>query len=285
MIDNIITKTKNAKKAIDFRDGLQPSGVDNYAALHSAGGSKSSTVKSTIKVVICDYSSGTGNGKSKTVQANLGIDTIARLYEAAAEAIRPRVAGGISIDPNSCGIAAAAHKQAVNLYTAVRSRNYEFDKEKMLEAIELLGKSLKDINEGIRKEYGPTFQYFQARINPHDEDKQTGMASVNKLTIARAGIRPNGEIARNPWTITISNGIAKINRSATGACTYSESTYQEQASTFVIVSDEDMFRMMQSCQRFISVWEISVGLGQIIEGQGKRAQEVKEFKRGKKNGE
>ena len=90
-ISTTIVASKTGKKAIDFRDGLNPASVENYANIHSQGGTKSDLYPSRIKAVLCDFSNGTGDA-SITVRSNLDVSLIARLLEIARQAI--------SIDPN-----------------------------------------------------------------------------------------------------------------------------------------------------------------------------------------
>ena len=79
MVSTIIAKANGKDKVIDFRDYLNLANTDEYAMMHGIGGEKHARV-SVIKVVICDYTHGTGEN-SKTVNANISPTTVAKLLE------------------------------------------------------------------------------------------------------------------------------------------------------------------------------------------------------------
>ena len=80
----ISTKIKNfhyAGKAIDFNGLLVPAKAEDFAMIHGCGG-KDHAKNSTIGVVICDHSKGTGN-KSLTLRYNIDVHDIDLLRHAA----------------------------------------------------------------------------------------------------------------------------------------------------------------------------------------------------------
>lgn len=79
MISTIIAKANARSKVIDFRDGLVPALMEDYAMIHGTGG-KDHAPASVIKVTVCDYTAGTGD-KSTTVTANISPDLCERLFE------------------------------------------------------------------------------------------------------------------------------------------------------------------------------------------------------------
>lgn len=265
MVDRMICKTNGRNKVVDFRDNLIPSGVDDYAMLHGAGG-KNHAIKSTIKMTICDFSKGTGEGNSITASANLSPDKIATLYLVAEAAMRPVSPQQITITEAGAKELAEAKEAAASLYRMMKKDDADIAgcRDILAKAGAKIGSAMTGISRNENKG-GPSYTYTQDRVNIHAK-KPDGTAPVNKLFIERAGVRKDGALATYPWLLKIVNGIAMPKESATGSCTYDPSTFRVEREAFIQVSDADMFRMLERCQAFIRVWENATCIPQVLQG-------------------
>jgi hypothetical protein len=95
-ISTKIINFHSATKAIDFNSLLVPAKKEDFAMIHGCGG-KNHAKNSTIGVVICDHSKGTGD-KSLTLRYNIDVHAIDELYQAALE--KPRKAWEL-LHPNN----------------------------------------------------------------------------------------------------------------------------------------------------------------------------------------
>lgn len=274
MTDRIIAKTNARDKVVDFRDNLVPSGPDAYAMLHGMGGSKHAT-KSTIKMMICDYTRGTGNN-SVSVSANLTPDIIAYLYKVSEEALLASVRPCITLSENGAKSLRDAKSQLTELYRALKGENAGLDTGEILKKIQAVGQIVGSLEKEADAKAGPTLTYSQNRVNSYRIDAN-GMAPVTYLEIKRNGMR-NGEKARYPWYLSIKTGIAKTVKQATGACSFDGKTFQKQAEAFINVDDESMHRMMSQCVHFISVWENAMCLTQVVAGVQTVQQEREQYR-------
>lgn len=269
-ISTTIVASKTGKKAIDFRDSLNPASVENYANIHSQGGTKSDLYPSRIKAVLCDFSNGTGDA-SITVRSNLDVSLIARLYEFARQAIT------IDSSSKSMGIQNSAVQSMENakeeLSTLYKKAKAGASGNDLLNAIAAAGKSVAAAISGVEVRHGPKVNIDLKRVNMYRKDESQNLAPVTKTLIARNGIRPNGDIATYPWIIKISEGVAEPKVSDIGGWTYVESTYKQQREAYMNFSDEDMFRMMHSIMTYISVWQNCCGLQLVNTGRSKLEKE------------
>lgn len=269
-ISTTIVASKTGKKAIDFRDSLNPASVENYANIHSQGGTKSDLYPSRIKAVLCDFSNGTGDA-SITVRSNLDVSLIARLLEIARQAI--------SIDPNdkSMSIQNSAIHSMENakeeLSTIYKKAKAGASGSDLLNIIASAGKSVAAAISGVEMRHGPKVNIDLKRVNIYRKDESHNLAPVTKTLIARNGIRPNGDIATYPWIIKISEGVAEPKVSDIGGWTYVESTYKQQREAYMNFSDEDMFRMMNAIMTYINVWQNCCGLQLVNTGRKKLDEE------------
>lgn len=267
MVSKTICATKTTKKAIDFRANLAASGTERFAALHGQGGKNGR--KSTIKVVLCDYSNGTGKGNSHTVDANLSVDTMAKLYEVAKQAILPHNSNnnGMTADASVLIMLAQAKDAATALYKELSGKE-TVDKTAALAGVARVGKMIAATQAGVKPaatDHGPEYKYSQTRVNTYAMDNATGIAPVSLLSVYRQPLRANGEVARNPWVFKITNGKAKAITTDTGSVNYDRNSFQKEDEVSVMLSDDDMFRMMDACRRYISVWENSL-ISQVLDG-------------------
>ena len=268
MVSTTITSSKTTKKAIDFRSSLVPSGTEHFAALHGLGGKNGR--RSTIKVCLCDFSDGTGKGVSHTVSAHLSIDTMAKLYEVARQAILPRqAASGFSVSEGTQKTLAQAKDAATALYKELNGKA-EVDQKAALASVAKLGKLIAAAQADVKPaqpDRGPVSNYSQTRVTLHITDPQTGLSPISQLMINRQPLRQNGEVSRNPWTVKVVNGKGKALTTQTGGVNYDTRSFQKEEEVSVMLNDDDMFRMMDACRRYITVWENSL-ISQVLEGIG-----------------
>lgn len=263
MTDRIITKVNAKDKVLDFRDNLIVSGPSAYAMLHGMGGKKHA-MKSTIKVVICDYSRGTGEN-SVTVSTNISPDVVSYLYKMSEQAMQTSSLSNFSLSISSKTALRNVIAQLGKVRNDVANGRLAEDVPALSEQITAMGKALASVVKEIEpQEAGPAFQYEQQRVNPYQIDAN-GMAPVSYLTIQRNGLR-NGAKARYPWQIAIKSGIARVVQQANGACSFDGKSFQCQGQAAIFISDQDMYRMMFQCVHFISVWENAMCLQQVSAG-------------------
>ncbi len=265
----LITKTNAKDKVIDLKDYLHPSGVDTYAMLHGSGGGQK-PIYSTIRITICDYSKGKGDN-SVSAYANVAPHVIEQIYEVAKSAIIPATASSSPlISEPAVASLKTSKSQIANIYKLINKANQsnsEIDLGDLLKKIEIVGKSMASAISGVTQEsesYGPKFNYVQDRVMPGED--QNGLSWVKKLIITRNGLRKDGSVSRYPWIIKIINGKAKKIIKQNGTCSYDSKTMTDDKEVFIIVSDTDMFRMLSSCQHFITVWENARCLKQVVKG-------------------
>lgn len=102
MVSDTIAQAATKGKFLDFRNNLALAIPEDYAMIHGAGGRKHG-MKSTIKLLITDYSAGRGN--SKVVQANVSPELISYLLEVC----KMNVTAGTSPAPKTQTCADAVH--------------------------------------------------------------------------------------------------------------------------------------------------------------------------------
>lgn len=301
MISGIITKTNGRDKVIDFRDGLVPATVGDYAMLHGAGG-KEHAPNSVIKLFICDYTRGKQNG-STTVSANIRPELCEQIFEVCKHNI-----GSLCVDNN---FAFFAEQRAINKKLSRASDMLFGSVDSVLSVLERISKAVEkngqvppgsQIAEVVRKfltkkrnecagEKGATglapaivlpqhmdFAYAQDRVHNYEEKKNDdNTARVERLQIWHTAYRKQGDLSNYPWGIKITNGRAEIKVQATGATTFNASTMKDIEEAFINISDADMFRMMCRVIHYINVWENVVTAETVRKGLAQRKQERQEF--------
>lgn len=254
-ISTIIARADGRNKIIDFRDNLSLSDIKEYAMLHSAGGSKRG-FKSTIKVVLCDYSAGTGN--SVTVSANLEVDRIYHLMEAAKKAL---LSGG-STPAASVKEIQSSITNAGTILRKVQGQEAKTAVDKLLAAYKLVNnlESVESLD----------FSYKQDRVDVYR--KNNGSAPVTILSISRTDKDRNGNKMRSPWCVKITNGTAPLKEQQNGTSSYVNSQLKVEKECFINLSDYDMFRCLNRVVRFIEIWENTMGIPVVAQGEKLREQ-------------
>ena len=300
MINTIIAKTSTSKRVIDFRDGLVVANNDDYAMLFGIGGKNHAPV-SVIPVTVCDFSVGTGD-RSRTCTANLEVDVISQLYEVAKDRIlhpvtaqkRGTQATGIHLSD----MAWNNLNQCLDILRASLQNPGYIDGDNLVSLGQML-RAVCDDGAGslngrqsqaapAKPAYGkkqPTanadYMHQQVRVNIYKKGADglpSNVAPVQKLTILHTPFDDNGNIHGAPWLFTIANGAAEPNVSDNGAITFKSNTYQEFNSVFMNVSDADMFRMMDACQRYIQTFTMCFGVPLVKAGVEQKRREREEWR-------
>lgn len=295
----IIAKTNGRNKVIDFRDGLVLAYPEDYAMIHGKGG-KDHAPTSVIKIAICDYSSGTGDG-STTLFANITPDVCEQIFE-----VCKRNVGTTVIDDK---LFIFQELRAANK-KLLKSADMQFNiLSNVMSVLGRIGKAetapaLTAVATGLNNLLGKTrdkvmvsaeeparspcmtmashmdFNHTQDRVHIQKKNA-SGFAPVQRLNIFHTTYRKDGQLGNYPWTIKITNAMAKVRVQATGATTYDSSSMKDMKEVFIQVSDADMFRMMSQVNRFIRVWEYVMAADLVRAGEAAREKEREEFLKSK----
>lgn len=287
----------NAKnKVIDFRDNLNPAQKTDYAMMHGEGGSKHSRV-STIKMFLCDYSAGTGQGNSRTVSCNITVDIAYRILDAArmfalgkmkqptvnapaASSAFPVITeGGIDMLTNAYKDMHKAY-QTISDWTKSEGDSAEDSKLKeILNMLHPIGTNLKNGLQCIAKpamandanaapavtNNGTVQIVMQDKIILQNKDAN-GKSLVTKLSISRQERTKNGQLRTYPWIFTITNARAFGKTQPTGGTTYDSSSMSDDVTLNIMASDEDVYRCFLRVTRYIESWENVFCLSAIQQG-------------------
>lgn len=281
MINDVITKTNGKDKVIDFRNNLVCALPEDYAQIQGVGG-KDKAPNSTIKVVICDFTKGTGD-KSVTVNANVAPEIIQQIHEVCVARTTMGASVSDSSSINVCTISddgvESINKSIEKLLQLTKAVSDDEDID-VKNAIIDVGKTLREASKEIKTETISTgapsaapgacdYLHSQERVYAQKKDNK-GFAPVTKFSIGRVGIRKNGEVSKYPWTVKITSGYARVNERANGAVNYDGNTFECEKEAFIQVSDADMYRMTYEVNRFVDKWECAYAIPLIIEGMKKR---------------
>ena len=258
---DVIAKCATKGKFLDFRNNLIRCHDNDYAMLHGIGGAKYAA-KSTIKMLMTDY---TNSANVVVVSANI---TPELPYIIMNECMKNF--GAPTVDISAMAAIVNQMMRESKLPPAPNGAAYLAVPEA---AIQQLGSMLQGNNGS--PVVGQDYSYRQERVNVYAQ--QNGFVPVSSLSITRTGMKGNS-VAKLPWTVKISNFVAKPNPQQNGTTAYIGSTAQNQKEVFISVSDADMFRCMKRVCRFIEVWETA-----LCEDLVRKANEQKEMERQQKN--
>lgn len=293
---DIIAKVNGKDKVIDFRDRLNPATPNNYSNIHNPGGGGVDGYPSLIKVVLCDFSQGTG-ANSTTVEVNIDPATALLLHEVAG-----RCLGGITLPPQHAFSIAAANTTATATLLSGLSNgvgqaisgvvDYLNDKNagalatKLAASMDTLRKAITKKKEVMPQSVtipcGLSYTYSQDKVNVHRKDAD-GYSPVSRLVITHAPFRTKrenrngtwvqvetGEVSTYPWYIKITNGEAKTTTDSKGATTFDSKSMKNVKEAFINVSDEDMYKALTKVTRFINVWENAMCIPVVLGGEKQR---------------
>lgn len=304
MVSSIIAKANGKDKVIDFRDYLHLANPEDYAMMHGTGGGKHSRV-SVIKLVLCDYTAGTGE-KSKTVDANISPSTVSKLLE-----VCKRNFGTVVI-PNDLAplVEQRAHhadmKKIANMQFGVLRHVIKLCKSlqkaaetKNVPGIGVIAGSLATMLEKEKAavltptqlQNGGFFSYPAHCDITHVQDRvhaskqgPDGYAPVQRLTISHQTYRQDGSLSRYPWYINVTNGEALVKVSGSGATSFDPNTLRNTVEAFINVSEEDMFRCLDRVERYIDVWEKLNCIPLAKEGLRRRQAEIEAYRNNQQEG-
>lgn len=282
-LSNLITKVHGRDKVVSLHDALIPALPKDYANIHGVGGKDHAPV-SGIKLILCDYSKGTGEA-SVTVSVNLDPTLFPRMAHIAESNIGEYLA---PIDGVWSKTVATHNMQRSMLNTmlnliqgsvAVLAAAVKGEKT----ALAGFGRLLADNKQSLKEERGGQeemlripftrdFQHTQTRVNSYKVG-QDGFCPVSVLTIQRQGWY-NGQARKLPWTIKASNFEARMKQSDKGTTSYDGTSVRNKQEAFIQISDEDWYRACTAVSRFVNVWELSVGPAAV-----KKAIKIKEEER------
>lgn len=305
MVNTIIAKTNGKDKVIDFRDCLNLANLEDYAMMHGIGGAKHART-SVIQLTICDYTAGKGE-LSKTVSANISPATCEKLFE-----VCKRNIGTLIIDNNLPPfVEQRDHNKKQNKIADMQFEVLQHilklakaisksAKEKQIPGVEVIADSLISmLTKSKKRVLAPEedtqspasleipchcdINYVQDRVHSNKTGAD-GYAPVQRLTITHRTYRQDGKLSTYPWMVKVVNGEAFVKVSDIGATTFDTKTLRDTTEAFIMVSDDDMFRCMNSVLHCIGVWENLSCIPLIKEGLKKRQAEYEAYKQSQQEG-
>lgn len=305
MVNTIIAKTNGRDKVIDFRDCLNLASVEDYAMMHGIGGEKHART-SVIRLTICDYSAGKGE-LSKTVFANISPATCEKLFEVCKKNI-----GTLVVDDNLAPLV----EQRVHNKKQNKIADMQFEvlqhvlklakaisnsaKQKHMPGVDVIADSLITMltksKERVltQEEDAPRpasfevpchcdINYVQDRVHASKAGAD-GYAPVQRLTIDHKTYRKDGSLSMYPWTVKVVNGNAFVRVSDIGATTFDPKTLRDTTEAFIMISDDDMFRCLNSVIHYIDVWEKMMCIPLIKKGLAQRQADYDAYMRSQQEG-
>ena len=110
------------------------------------------------------------------------------------------------------------------------------------------------------------YEWKQQRIHEMKIDRN-GFAPVQTLCIKRQCLTKKGEPQRNPWIISIENGVARPEKTSTGGTKINGNSYRKTNFAFIMLSEEDMFKLFWKVERYIQLWELAFAIPVIKEAK------------------
>lgn len=293
-----IAKTAAPGKILEFTDALTVANPEDYAMLFGVGGGKHAP-NAVIKVTICDFTAGKGEGKSVTVSSTLEPACIDAMYAVAENRIvnpltdAPQKQVQSSVPQRGVLLSDDAWNDLCEGFLMLVQEGKNGAVSLSGDSYVELGKRLrsvyKDGKEFLAKRdaagyanennaapaYGPDYKYTQTRVNIYKKGND-GLAPVSLLTITHQAINNRGEVARYPWTVKITNGFAVPIVSDSGSIKYTRNSFRETGNTSIVVSDMDMFSLLGACKRFITAYSLGFGIPLVKNGVEGRYREYEE---------
>ena len=84
---------------------------------------------------------------------------------------------------------------------------------------------------------------------------ENGYSKCTKLRIVREGVDKSGAVRRYPWCISAENGLGIAAKTAIGGTFCKGGTYKCTSKAYIMVSDEDLFRLVNRAARYIELFE------------------------------
>lgn len=234
-------------KVVDFNTKLTMAYLKDFANIHGRGGSGHAG-NSTIGIVVCDYSNGTGE-KSVTVKYNLDVEDVGFLYEAAMSA---RL-GLLKPDP---GINLAWIDQVQRIMDGWKAIPKLPDGSRPIpaQALNATNNALNNARAATTAQLtNPLFSYSREKNNPYTG--KNGLAPCSKISIAYTPYRKDGAPSNYPWYIGIENFEAPLRQGKNGASSHNSAQAVNKRSAFINLSNDDFCAAMVAIQRFVHLWE------------------------------
>lgn len=280
---NIIAKAAAKDKFLDFRNNLSLAKDEHYAMIHGIGG-KEYAANSTIKLLMTDYTGGTGN-KSVTVNFNVTPDVVSKILEVCRRNIGTSVVSNGGAKPvTSVPTIEEAYALVTKIYTEgqkLEDGNMAVSRAELTSLGKLIGTAREALNAQKGGSQGPStaveavdFELKQDKVDAYASKDSGGRVPVSTLLIKRETYRSNGELSKYPWTVKICNFKAKTNENKNGTISYDSKTMAENREAFIQISNDDMYRCCHRVESFVRIWENAVGIPLVLGGL-----ETKEAKR------
>lgn len=246
-ISQKIWKINAKNKVVDFNSKLTMAYIGDFANIHGCGGSGHAG-NSTIGIVICDYTKGTGD-KSTTVKYSLDVEDVGFLYEAAMSA---RL-GMLKPDPG-INIAWIDNVQRILHSLTSVPKFQDGTRPVPSQALNAMNSALNNAKAATTAQLtAPLFSYSREKNNPYAV--KNGLAPCSKVSITYTPYRKDGEPSFYPWYIGIENFDAPLKTGKNGASSHNSTQASNKRSAFINLSNDDFCAAMVAIQRFVSLWE------------------------------
>jgi hypothetical protein len=253
----IIAKGGSNTVRMDFRDNLSAAYPEHFTMLHGIGG-KDYAYNSSIGLYLCNSAKGTGD-KSINVHYNLPVSVIRELFFVAQQKLTAQSAG--SGNPKA---AAAISEVVQNLLGVYTNLSQVCNDAYTLGALYNCGSTLENVAASLNQETPDTWEYTASKANPY-KVAENGTGPCSSVTIRYESSR-NGVVQTYPWYIQVSNFMAPITTKGSGTVNFNGSNATDKRSVDVKLSRDEMFRMLDACVRYITVWENTVLINSVGNG-------------------
>lgn len=217
----------------------------DYAAIHGAGGSKHA-VKSRIEARMCDYTNGTGEGKSITTTYNLEPYYLLYLLEC----VRAAMHGNLHPvgEASSDAIRARAYAMVDGWLRERRPPTYD----ELMDLRNLLAFDPSKIWSDFREKNNP---YGCKPINVPDPKDPSKTVPIMHTKVSTFHILYNP--TRNyAWTITISNFWAPFSKDPVkGTNSHNSKKALDTKKVTISATTADLFQALTHVEHFINQWE------------------------------
>lgn len=109
-------------------------------------------------------------------------------------------------------------------------------------------------------------EYSYENTKIFGEPDASGRSTAQKIVINRNQVDKNGNEARYPWYIFISNGTGVRAQNKAGGYYMAGNSYIAKAEVFINLTDMDMFCFLQRIDSFIKCWENAQSMKTMLEG-------------------
>lgn len=217
---------------------------DDYAALHGQGGKKHA-VRSRIEARMCDYSHGTGDGKSINVRYNLEPYYLLYLLEIVKAAINGNLDQVQQMQNATLG--AQVDGIVVGWIKAQYQPSYN----------DLVG--LHRMLAGKTDAESIVWSDFKEKNNPYPQACKS-LEDIETKKMVEHTLVSTFQVQYNPtrkyqWTITISNFWAPISRQSRGTASHNSKKARDVQKVSIMVTTADLYVKLTNVEHFISTWE------------------------------